>query len=494
MKIKATLIILFFSFLSVGQNENKFLDRKFWKQKPNIETINKLIAEGNSLTEKNRHAMDATTYAILEDNPIETIKYLIGKGIDVNTLTHDKRNYLFWAGYKANLELMKFFVDKGAKTDIKDSHGLSLIQFTAFSGSTNPDLYNFCIEQGADIKELDKRGRNVAFMYVSNMKDVSFLDFFTKKGIDIYAKDKEGNGLFNHAASSKDLKVLKALKAKNFPVNLISEKGETAMSFLTRFRHRGGKKLTLEAIQYLESLGIKSDFVTKDNNNILHNLSFATKDVSIIKEFIGKKGINPNLINKKGNTPLMNASYAGNKEVLALFIKHSDVNLKNKKGETALTTAIKRNKPEVVSFLLENNADVTVKNKKGDDLIFSMVDSYRRGIENFNKKLHLLISKGLNAQNSNKDSKLIHKAVKKGNLELLNALLENKLDVNGKNKDELTPLQVAVMIGKNLKIIKTLLKAGADKSVKTVMDESVYELAKANELFKNNNIDITLLK
>ena len=49
------------------------------------------------------------------------------------------------------------------------------------------------------------------------------------------------------------------------------------------------------------------------------------------------------------------------------------------------------------------------------------------------------------------------------------------------------------MKAKNLEIISFLLNNGADKNIKTLFDESAYDLASENELLKKANIDLKLL-
>lgn len=48
-----TLYISFLGLTSLAQETNVFLDRKFWKQNPSIETIKSYIEKGNDPTELN---------------------------------------------------------------------------------------------------------------------------------------------------------------------------------------------------------------------------------------------------------------------------------------------------------------------------------------------------------------------------------------------------------------------------------------------------------
>ena len=65
--------------------ENIFFNRDFWKSKPSISKIDSCIKAGDSPSGLDRFAFDATSWAIIEDNPDETVKYLISMdGNDVN--------------------------------------------------------------------------------------------------------------------------------------------------------------------------------------------------------------------------------------------------------------------------------------------------------------------------------------------------------------------------------------------------------------------------
>ena len=68
------------------------------------------------------------------------------------------------------------------------------------------------------------------------------------------------------------------------------------------------------------------------------------------------------------------------------------------------------------------------------------------------------------------------------------------IDVNAKNKEGITALQISAMKAKDDKIIKYLLGIGADKTIKTDFDETVYDLASENELLKKQNVNISFLK
>lgn len=74
--------------------------------------------------------------------------------------------------------------------------------------------------------------------------------------------------------------------------------------------------------------------------------------------FLLQKGANPNIADKKGNTPLMVATQLGFADGIAWLVKFkADVNQRNRSGETALIRAVQLRKPEMVRMLMKSGAD-----------------------------------------------------------------------------------------------------------------------------------------
>ena len=74
-------------------------------------------------------------------------------------------------------------------------------------------------------------------------------------------------------------------------------------------------------------------------------------DYDIIRLFL-EKGANPNLADKNGKTPLMNASYKGNLAIVKMLLEFgADPTLKDYKGQSALDMAQKKGHQDVIQLL-----------------------------------------------------------------------------------------------------------------------------------------------
>lgn len=492
-KISTLLLALIAISTQAQQSKNIFLDRDFWKKTPTVEVIKQKIREGNSPSQLNNRGFDAVTYAILNEAPNSVIRFLLQqKGNDVNKLTHDKRTYVFWAGYKGNVALAKTLIAKGAKLNLKDSHLMSPLTFTAVAGQTNPELYDIFIANGMNIKtDKNKSGANALLLAVGSLKKLSDADYFIKKGLSFTDTDNNGNGIFNYAVGRGNKELLTEIIKKEIPYKNINKKGENAMFFATRGSR--GVYQPLEYYKYLEELGININITNKEGKTPLHNLAYRNKDIKTLTYFLSK-GIDANKADNEGNTVLLNASAYNSLEVVKLFAdKTKNINHTNKKGQSALTRAF-RNTPPIISYLIDKGADITITDKKGNNLAYYLIESYRSDKqEEFKKKLQILTQKGFDFTALQKDkSTLYHLAINKRNVNLLKEIALPNIDINAKNSNGLTVLHKAVMTAKNLTIIKYLLQNGANKSIKTDFDETVYDLAKENEALKG--LDIAFLK
>lgn len=495
MKISYSVIalLLFVSLqTSYGQEQvNAFLQRSYWKANPSIDQIKEDMAKGHSVFEANRHGFDATTYAILEKADLVTVKFLIDQGNSVNKLTHDARNYIFWAAYKGNLPLMKYLRKKGSNLKLIDQHGYSLITFAATTGQEDLAVYDFCLKNGSDlINEKNRDGANSLLLFLGRSGKKEVVDYFLEKGLSLQSKDDSGNNAFNYAAKSGNLETLKYLYDQGVKPVSNAVSGENAIFFASK-----NSKNDLAYYQYIESLGVYPNVVNKEGVTPLHNLASSTKDTEVISYFL-KKGVDINAKNESGNTALISSSYRNNLEIVTFLVENgADINQTNKQGVSAVARAIRSNSLEVVDYLISKGADLNVTDKEGNNLTYYLIKSFRKGQpDKFNEKLKLLTENGLDIKNKQKDgSTVFHIAVQGSSLDLLEIINTFEVDINAIDANGHTALHYAAMKSNNDQMLRYLISIGANTKIKTQFDETAFDLAKENELLTKNNIDINFL-
>lgn len=487
------ILILVFA-IAIGSpiwaQNNVFLDKEFWNTKPSIETIDLKIKEGNDIAQANTSNFDGVTQAILADAPTKTIEYAISKkGNDVNKLTHDGRTYIFWAAYRGNLELVQFLIDKGGNTKITDDKGNSIINFAAGSGQRNTKVYELLIKNGANLKkDLTPTGANALLLIAPHDTDFSLINYFTSKGLDLNSVDANGNGIFNYAARTGNIRLMKQLLEKGI-------KG-TDNAFIFASQGARGTTNGLEVYKFLKSTGLNPIAVLKDGETALHILASTSKDMAVISYFI-EKGADVNQQDSFGNTPFMNAASRNSLEVVTLFSKTlKAINQTNKKGESALALAAANNTSDVVAFLITKKADTSIVDGNGNDLTAYLMQSYSdKKEDDFNKKLSLLEKNGFKfGKPQANGNTLYHLALDKNDMATLKFIQQFKADVNAKNKEGNTPLHKAAMKANDTEILKYLVSIGAKKDAATEFEETAYDLASENELLLGQKVSLEFLK
>ncbi|MFS4416747.1 ankyrin repeat domain-containing protein [Maribacter sp. 2307ULW6-5] len=489
------LTLLWLTFGPALAQENVFLERSYWKDNPSLAQVERDIAAGNNATELNGNMFDAVTYALLEKMDNATIEHLLNmEGNAVDKLTHDGRTYIFWAAYTGNLEMMQYLVDRGAKANMEDSHGYSVLNFAAAGGQTNVALYNFLLEHGADIQGTTNNGANALLLAAPFMEDYGLVQYFQEKGLNPTATDKDGNDLFLYAAKGGKQDFLKQLLAKGRDPKVTNKHGGNAMLLAsqgTRNTQNG-----LETYLFLDSLGVQANVTGARGRNPLHAIAYRSRELPIFEFFISK-GVDVNQQDSGGDSPFMNAANSNTLEVVAFLAKYvKDINLQDENGRAALAMAVNRNTPDVVGFLLDNGANVHTTDTKGNTLAHYLLNAYdARNPKNFEEKLRLLQEHGLDLSlPQQKGNTLYHLAVEKNNLSLLERLAAFELDINAKNKEGNTALHLAAMKAQDDRILKYLIAQGADKTAKTSFEESVWDLARENELLTQHGVALEFLK
>lgn len=154
--------------------------------------------------------------------------------------------------------------------------------------------------------------------------------------------------------------------------------------------------------------------------------------------------------------------------------KGADLNLKDSFGMTPFHYAVKEENYEIIEFLIAQKADINLsQNERNIACGINGFTPLLFALHYENRELGIfLINAGANINcKSAIGITPLHYAVKSGDIELTNLLIEKKADLNaqkyGVRKNELddTPLHIASIEG-NYKIAEKLLKSGANPNIK----------------------------
>lgn len=491
MKRIFIIALLLSSYFSNAQSS--LLSADFWKANPDLVTVKSEITKGNSPAEANRGNHDVVSIAINNNASLETIIYLIEQeGNSVSKTTHDGRLYIHWAASKGNLELVNYLIKKGSDINRTDDKGAIALAFAASNGQVNQKIYEAFFNAGLELNYKNANGANFLLMAIGYDKDLALTDYLLSKGLKLTDVDTNGNTVFDYAARTGNVDILKQLqkrgvKSTNKALIFASEGTRSAANNMAFYKY------------LVEDLKLNPKSTGDNGENVLHNL-VGKKDQAENVAYFMSLGVDVNQTTKEGNTVLMEAAKGADVEMInTILSKTKNINQKNNKGMSALSFAVNNGSASVISHLVKNNADVQVKDNAGNNLAFYLIQSYRpirpNQKDDFSDKIKVLTDSGLNFKEAQKDgSTILHLAVAKNDLKLLEKLEAFQINVNAVNEEEMTALHKAALIAKDDTILKYLVTKGADVKLKTEFEETAYDLASENEALKLANISLDFLK
>jgi len=363
MKSSLLSLIIFISVNVFGQSDNVFLERAYWKKQPSLERVKSDVQKGNNPSEFDSHKFDAITWAVLEDVSDEVVWYLLEQeGNDVNKRSHDGRTPIFWAAYRGNLQLMKDLVEKGAKTDLIDGHGYSLVNFAATTGQVDTDLYDLCIKEGAILEEeANNDGASPLLLIMPHLKSIDMISYFTSKGLSLEQTDAKGNNAFAYAAKSGNQLIMDYLLDQGISA---TANNSSAVIFASMGMRRA--KNDIETFKYLESKGVSMNVSDSDKKTALHYLA-AGSDDTIVIDFFLSHDLSLNDVDATGESPLLRAFQYNSAEMIAYLLSKETLKevRSNSKGENVIHLAAKRGDTDVLKLAIEVEDGINVLSEDG---------------------------------------------------------------------------------------------------------------------------------
>ena len=459
------------------------------------------------------------------------IQVLVENGINIDHLNIYNRTAIQDAVICANNRIVNYLIEVTGNLSNCDIHGNNLIFDAIANGSIdiirrigsidkininqinvdgqtimhkeavlrNDNLAILLIELGANPTIPDKDGNCYLFSAVSKgISSLEIIEKAVKLGHDINVKNRHKSTLLMESIShylntTKDredlrtshLEMVKELIRLGVNVNALDNKNENAFFLATRSENR-------------ELIDI---FLEKSNLNMNHNNNNGESVLSIL----ALNGIRNNDLINLGILIGANPSYENifGKSLVEILI---DIILyiENKKAlEDKYIKLLNENAeyPTVLENILKTtDADMNKPNSKGKPLFFD-------SILNFNFKLFkLLRTKSINInEKDDEGNNIIFRLMdydnrglisdKKLYLNTIKSLINSGVDINAKNNESLTALQLAVG-GKCEYIIRLLLEMRADCTItdnkgRTIMHTCIWKnTSKYFKLIYNYNKDI----
>lgn len=348
-----------------------------------------------------------------DEKYIEVFK-LLSKFYDLNLKSSDGWTALHWAAREVNIPIVEFLISKKVNLNIQatygdDEEGFSGI--TALYDSINGSRWGVAkllIKAGADVNLSIQTGNQDSLLQTAiNYQDIDFktIEMLVDAGAVINATNKNGWTALHWAVRGNHLNVVEFLLNKNANINAQARYNDDEEGF-TGF------------------------------TPLYDAVSNSFWDVA---KFLIKKGADVNIQKETDNceSVLQRAIMQDNPdlETIKMIIEKADVNYQNKNSWTALHYASRYNNTEILSLLIQAGANLNLEATYNDD------EEGFAGITT------------------------LYDAISQSNWEIVNLLLDAKVDVNiaQKTKDRFSPiLRLSYNKEPNLDVLESLVNLGAN--------------------------------
>jgi ankyrin repeat protein len=361
------------------------------------------------------------------------------KDLDCN-IRDSNNNYLIQYVILYNkIEIIKLLIEKGAKLDVTDIDGRSLLFI--------PIKYNYddILET---ILENDKNSIGISLLEFSDNKglfpihytilfnNLNAINIILKYITNIDTPDNDGNTALHLSIQMKNLDIFNQIIKHNPDVNYQTNQGESPLHIACNFTQ-------IEMIKILLKYDI--DVNIQDYENHI--------------------------------TPLMYSIILDNTSLFNLLIDKSNVNIQDINGNNPLHYAINENNYSIINSLTDKYVNLYSTNLSGktplhlllDSIKFNNIDTSKFNFTNFIKKSNL------NIQDYNGDSSFILIIKLKLWKKMIDILKEKKLNAFLKNHDNKTSFDY--------------INQDDEKSFLDLLTESYINILRKEDIKWKNNID-----
>ncbi|KAK2601573.1 hypothetical protein QQS21_004891 [Conoideocrella luteorostrata] len=366
---------------------------------------------------------------------IPILEHFLKNNKDVNTTDEFNQRPIEVALQQGHIDAVRVCVDYGAQIDLTSSGGQQIMLYISRRKDAKKSLVRSIIQQNHD--RLD-------FLQQS---DSHIVDYALKLPMFVACI------------------ALVCAMHLNTPLNRICrymQHGDRIMSLYRRFNSDN----ILAAVARGDASTIARK-ITQGKWNVKDKSSrLGMMSIFVAVEFGGidtvnaliNGGVDVNIQDFDGNTPLIRASSRGNKDMVeALLNRNADVTLRNNSGRTAWTVNLEPENEKVLDILENHGGSNPDAYNKGDPVLYCHAAGGNLPL------VQWLLNKGVNPSNRTIYGWApLHWAASNGHIECVQALLRKGAEHSPLSDTSLTPLDLA-MRQERTDIIQVLQEAGATR-------------------------------
>lgn len=260
------------------------------------------------------------------------------------------------------------------------------------------------------------------------------------------SKNKAGqDGAIHYAAMYGSCEAVKLLVKHGASVDVAGSYGRTPLIYAAA----DGK--SVELVDFLLQSGADANAVTEGKDNALFDMMTRDEPSVAIAERLIDAGLDIHYVHPSYKTILGWAANCGKKDIVKLLLaRGADVNAENKRNESPIAQAMMSGHHEIVKMLFAAGAQPDSKNYGDWSLLEYATEQKDKELVNAIIERCKKINPPAKAEGEKDDQKseALMKAAEKGNIEMLEILLMQGADIDGRSRwGRETPLMKAAYYG-----------------------------------------------
>ena len=411
-------------------------------------------------------------------------RLLIDAGADINISDHKQRTALHMAADLGDDDIVDALIKRpDVNLNVRNENGYTPLHIAA--GRGREQSARLLIDAGADINIPDHKQRTALHMAADWGYDDIVDALIKRPDVNINSRDGDGLTSLHIAADNGRAASARLLIDAGADINISDHKQRTALHMAADLgyddivdalikrpdvninpRYEDGNtplhiavdNRRTESARLLIDAGADINISNNSQWTALH-MAADLGDDDIVDALIKRPDVNINSRDGDGNTPLHSAAWSGREQSARLLIDAgADINISNHKQRTALHLAASNGHSSIVGELIKvPHLNLNVRNENGQTPLHVAV------INGMVASARLLIDAGADINIPDKyQQTALHMAADLGYDDIVDALIKRPdVNLNVRNEDGNTPLDVAVMSGME-QCAQLLIDAGAD--------------------------------
>lgn len=400
---------------------------------------------------------ELTAQELLKRGLVDEAKGKFQITTDINEIDEDGNTVLHLASMLDDQDLVTYFLIKGANPELQNYAGQTPLHL-----AIEYKAYHAAEVLAATKKTLFARDSSGIMALTRGLEsDEAFYDIFISEKTGSLL-DNEGKSILHHFVQTKNLKAVKAVISKGLPISFRDNAGKTPLDY------------AFENINDYTSVEIAAELIMSGAEEV-------ETDFTYFQNALSSRNINARF--DDGQTSLhLSAIHGHNAIAKYLLANKADTSVQDSSGATPLHEAVRYGHLEIATMLLDAGANVNAKDNLGKTPILLIIPQ-----DKIQQTYDLLIANhaDLNMKDMYGDTILHTAAMLKVNVKMLEKLTSNGADINARNKEGVTPLEIAIQQG-DVETTKLFTTHGANIHTKDTNGNSplTVALTSDNDIFE----------